>query len=296
MIEHALSIVNSKGGVGKTSVTANLAATAAMSGWRTLAVDLDAQGNLACDLGYREHTDEGAGLLQALMAGQPLEPLHNVRDRLDVIAGGRHTRRLGDLFMVQALEVNGTDDDYRLSATLEPIAAGYDLVLIDCPPTTTPLVRATLGLARWALIPTKIDDASIDGLESLAHEMAEVVRTVNPILQVLGVVLFDVGAGDRRLRRQARDELQQALAGIAPVLDATIRHSRRAAWDMRRRGEVAMEYEQAALAATPWYAGGDGATYSSAAGGLAEDYQQLANEVLSAVAAAGDAPYEGQRQ
>lgn len=55
------------------------------------------------------------------------------------------------------------------------------------------------------------------------------VRTANPDLRVLGVVLFDVGSRDTRLHAEAREELEAMLAGIAPVLRPTIRHSRRAA-------------------------------------------------------------------
>jgi hypothetical protein len=63
MLANCLAVTNAKGGVGKTSITANVAAAAALGGWRTLAVDLDAQGNLARDLGYRERSDEGRALL-----------------------------------------------------------------------------------------------------------------------------------------------------------------------------------------------------------------------------------------
>ena len=207
-----------------------------------------------------------------------------VRPGLDVVAGGRHTARLADLIMVQAL---GQDRaaDYRLEPALAGIADRYDLVVVDCPPAASPLVRAALALARHALIPTKLDDASIDGLEGLAEVVGDVVRTANPDLHVLGVVLFDVGAGDTRLHAEARAELEAMLAGIASVLNARIRHARRAARDLRRRGETAAEYEQAALDAAPWYADRSAPALSRAASGLAADYQELTAEILTAVRA-----------
>lgn len=146
-------------------------------------------------------------------------------------------------------------------------------------------MRAALGLTHHAVIPTKIDDASIDGLEGLADEVGEVVRTANPHLHVLGVVLFDVGAGDSRLHAEARAELEAMLAGIAPVLGTAIRHTRRAARDLRRRGSTAAEYEQAALDAKPWYDNPAAPALSPAAGGLAADYQRLTTEILSALSA-----------
>ncbi|HVM00832.1 MAG TPA: ParA family protein [Egibacteraceae bacterium] len=284
MLDNCVAVVNGKGGVGKTSIVANVAATAALGGWRTLAVDLDPQGNLARDLGYRDRSDEGRGLLEAVMTATPARPMTGVRPGLDVITGGRHTRRLGDLLVVQALGQQPAVD-YHLEPALAAVAGRYDLVLLDCPPASNLLVRAALALAGHAVIPTKIDDASIDGLEGLADVLGEVVRTANPQLRVLGVVLFDVGAGDTRLQAEARRELEEMLDGIAPVLRAAIRHTRRAARDLRRRGSTAAEYEQAALDAKPWYADRAAPALSRAAGGLAGDYQQLTTEILAALCA-----------
>lgn len=286
MLDNCAAVVNSKGGVGKTSIVANVAATAALGGWRTLAVDLDPQGNLARDLGYRDHSDEGRGLLEAVMTASRVELMNGVRPGLDVVAGGRHTKRLADLLVVQALGHSpAAPADYHVEAALAGVAGDYDLVVVDCPPASNLLVRAALSLAHYAVIPTKVDDASIDGLEGLADEVGEVVRTANPDLHVLGVVLFDVGAADTRLHAEARRELEAMLAGIAPVLDATIRHTRRTARDLRRRGNTAAEYEQAARDARPWYDDPTAPTLSRAASGLAADYQQLATEILTAMRA-----------
>ncbi|MGI8876140.1 MAG: ParA family protein [Egibacteraceae bacterium] len=277
MLENSLAVVNSKGGVGKTSIVANVAVAAARAGWRVLAVDLDAQGNLSRDLGYHAGSDEGRALLQAVVAGQPLEPLRAVRERVDVVAGGRHTKRLADLLMVQAL---GQGGDYSLEETFASTASAYDLMLLDCPPVFGPMVRDALRLAHFVVIPTKVDDGSIDGLEGLADEISDVIHTANSQLRVVGVVLFDVGAGDTRLRSETRAELDEMLEGIAPVLQATIRHSRRGARDMRRLGQVAAEYERAASDAQPWFLDRSAPSFSSAAAGLAGDYEQLTAEIL----------------
>lgn len=286
VLANSLAVVNAKGGVGKTAISANVAATAALGGWRVLLVDLDPQGNLARDLGYREASDEGKALLQAVLAASTVEPMRGVREGLDVVAGGRHTRRLADLLMVASLGKG--EADYQLEPAFEELAGAYDLMIIDCPPAMSQIVRNALAMAHFAVIPTKIDDASVDGLEGLAEETVDIVATVNPHLYVLGVVMFDVGAGDTKLRAQARRELEEALTGIAPVFDTTIRHSRRGAYDMRRRGEVAAEYEQAALSAQPWYLDPTAPSFSTAAEGLAGDYQRLTTEILTAVAARRD--------
>src|SRR5947209_385764 len=90
VLDNAVAVANGKGGVGKSSITANVAGTAALSGWKVLAVDLDPQGNLGNDLGYNQggRSDEGRGLLRAVVSADPLEPLAGVRENLDVVPGG----------------------------------------------------------------------------------------------------------------------------------------------------------------------------------------------------------------
>ena len=91
MLHNSIAFVNGKGGVGKTSITANTAGILANSEWRVLAIDLDRQGNLQKDLGYREDDrhDQGEMLFRALTGDQALEPiLTEVRPNLDVIPGG----------------------------------------------------------------------------------------------------------------------------------------------------------------------------------------------------------------
>ena len=168
---------------------------------------------------------------------------------------------------------------------LQPLGGGYDLIVLDTPPSSGPMQRAALATAAYALVPTKIDDASIDGLEGLAAELAAVRADANPQLRVLGVVLFDIGAGDHHLRAEARAALEDLLGDIAPVLEATVRHSRRAARDSRRHGQTAAEYEHAALTGPRWIDDPTAPAYSTAAAGLAGDYQRLTDEVLAAITA-----------
>lgn len=286
MIDNAVALVNGKGGVGKTSIVANVAVMAALAGWRVLAVDLDKQGNLARDLGYGAHTTDGKSLLEAVSGGGGTpRPLQGVRARLDVIDAGRHTKELEELLTRQALSDTA---HYDLEGALAPVSGDYDLVLVDCPPAGGAIGWSALTLAHYAVIPTRVDDASIDGLAGLADDIADVRQSgANPDLYVLGVVLFAVGAGHRRIERETRRELDELLDGVAAVFHTTVRQSERSARDMRRRGEVAAEYERAALAAAPWYAASeDGEVrehFSSAAEGLAGDYQQLTNEILTHV-------------
>src|SRR5690349_12351011 len=107
-LARVIAIVNDKGGVGKTSIAANLGGQFAGAGYRCLLVDLNRQANLADDLGYRgsEIDDEGAGLLGSIIGRTPLRPVQDVRPQLDVVCGGT---RLEDLtpVMVSRLQNHG---------------------------------------------------------------------------------------------------------------------------------------------------------------------------------------------
>lgn len=290
-LRRTVAVVNGKGGVGKTSVTANLAGLYAAASYRVLAVDLDPQGNLGNDLGYLAAglSDVGAGLHMAALAGTAPQPLTAVRDRLDVVPGGEHLHDLAAALQSRRLSGRGGVDS--LAASIAAVAGEYDLVLLDCPPGSEVLQAGALEAARWVLVPTKTDDASRAGLREVARRFT-VARTTNPDLALLGVVLFGVNTSARRVTGQARERLAQDLGGAAPVLGATIRHVEAAAVDARGRGQLVHELERDVHAAPKWYerlrnpGSGPHEPLAGSAGALAEDYQRLAEEVLQAIVAA----------
>lgn len=285
-MEHAVCFGNGKGGVGKTSICANVAGIAAHTGWRVLAIDLDHQANLGNDLGFKggRNDDDGAGLTDAVMGGAPLQPIRRVRPGLDVIPGGSHLTRLWRWMGAEpAMRVP------RLNTALEGLARAYDVVMIDSPPAGGVAVDAALAASQWLVIPVKADEASLDGLELMSRQFANARRT-NPTLQLAGVAMFDFSLQGTAIRREVRRELMQDLDGIAPVYRSFIRRSERSAVDMRRGGALAHEY--AAEASTQRKAvsvadrikasrsGKPVKAYSTAAEGLAEDYRKLAGEIL----------------
>lgn len=263
MLERTLVVANGKGGVGKTSISANVAGAAARAGWRTLAVDLDPQGNLGRDLGYidRDGDDHGQGLLTSVLAGTAPSPLRDVRASLDVLCGGDHLDTLAATLAAERVRKPESID--RLGYALGRIASDYDLLVLDCPPQTGALQDAALAAARWVLIPTSADAASIDGLAKLGRTVAQLDRAN---LEVLGVALFDLPASARAVERETRAELAELLGDRIPVFAAVIHSQVRAARDTREAGQLAWEYER-----------GD------AAERLASDYEALAREVLTAL-------------
>ncbi len=275
-MHNVIAFANGKGGVGKTSLTANFAALAAHAGWQVLAVDLDPQGNLGADLGYEQSStgDDGRELMNALLEQRPPQPLVGVRENLDVLAGGAALDGLVEL-------VAGKPDATRLHLVRNPLSAiadRYDLVVMDCPPSGGIVLQAILAAASFVVVPTRRDLASMQGLSRVAREFATVRSAVNPDLRLLGVVLFDFATQDTRLLAEVRTTLEDRLSTIAPVFGTFVRQARRASTEMRKLGLAAHEYEEATRSR-------DGRQRSESVAGIASDYRRLTTEILDAFVA-----------
>jgi len=273
-----VAIVNGKGGCGKTACTSNLAVIWADQGHRVLAIDLDAQGNLAIDLGV-EDTDAGLAFSLAAQGGTPVEPIREVRPGLDVVAGGARTDQLAAALGVQAHR-NPGDAIRQVVDTLHQVAVGYELTVIDTAPAGALLEDAALVGADWIVVPTKPDDKSLLGLSRVSQRLVALADQGLPTGHLAGVVLFAIPISATRIRDQARAELQQAFGHQAVVFEAIIRGSERAAIDQSRHGLVAIEYAQAATTS-----GGHHQRSGFAAGAtsLADDYEALADEILTRI-------------
>lgn len=285
MIDNALLISNGKGGTCKTSLTANIAALAALTGWKVLAVDLDPQGNLGRDLGYLDRCDDGQSLADAVQRGTTPVPLTNVRPNLDVLAGGPALD--GMLGALQSAAVMGKPVMDTLEKVLKPLSADYDLVVIDTPPGEQLLQRAAYVAAHWLVIPTAVDAASRDGISRVADRVVEVTN-FNSGLSLLGIALVLLPSRAHVLSAEARAAVNE-LFGDDVVFRAEIRQATKAAMQCRERGVVAAEYEDAAAAASSAERYAAGTPWSSAAEGLSSDYQALVTEILDRISQEAEA-------
>lgn len=283
-IPTTLAVMNGKGGVLKTSVVANLAGLAAAAGYRVLAVDLDPQGNLALDLGYAARSDDGAGLLQALMFQTPPTVVREVRPNLDVLPGGPRMEQWAAVAPLQ----DSPDGGGALQRVLLPLVDEYHLIVMDVPPGNRELQMLAAVSSRLVVIPTQADEASLQGVEKVAR-LFKAAEQVNPDLELLGVALTRVGTAATAIRRQTRarvNELFELTDDEDPVLfDSVIRDAFAAARGMRERGVLAHEYEQALDEQRPFYADlrdgiAPGPRLAASGRGLAEDYSSLVHEVL----------------
>lgn len=287
-LQRVITFATGKGGTGKTSCAANVAGLAAAAGWRTLLIDFDPQGNCAIDLGYTDRTDDGAHIFAALANGVDLTPvLRDVRPNLDVIPGGERLDDLDDV--VAGRERRGGGGVGLLQAALEEIAPDYDLIIIDTPPSRrSALVHLALAAARWVVVPTKTDRASIEGLRVLANQLV-VTRALNPDIEVLGVVLFGVKTSASVRRRNASEDINNVLGGAAPLFDSVIRDASAVSDESRDKGRLVHELAEVVHNAEPyWIALKEGRRPERVPGSapaLAEDYALLAQEMLTRIAA-----------
>jgi chromosome partitioning protein len=294
-LDRVVALINDKGGVGKTSLVANVGGQAAAAGYRVLVVDLNRQANLADDLGYRDRDgvdDGGLGLLTSLMTATALRAVPGVRENLDVIPGGA---RLTDLtpLIVSRFAAGGRAAFLALAQALAPIAGDYDLILIDSPPENTTLADLALGAARWVVMPTRSDSGGLVGMKLVA-ERFQLAREINPNLKLMGVALFASGTGSTAIRAEVRQDVEEAFGGHSPMFEASVRYSERTARDCRKRGLLAHELEVAAAQQPAWWQtlrdGNPASRLSRAVSSVSADYQQMTAEVLQLLAGAELAP------
>lgn len=180
-----VSVLSLKGGVGKTSVVLGLAGAAVSRGLASLVVDLDPQGNATSIL--RTHTtrktvaDVLAHPTQAVIE-EALTPCdwEIGPGEVDVLAGHPNVIRY-DSWTGQAFRP-------KLAKALAHLD-GYDLVLIDCPPSLGALTREALAASDFALVVTTPSYFGAQGVERAVQEINEIKRSVNPNLSLAGIVV-----------------------------------------------------------------------------------------------------------
>jgi chromosome partitioning protein len=291
-LERVIAVINGKGGVLKTTLTANIGGMLASSGYKVLLVDLDPQGNLAEDLGYTDtaEDDQGQSLAQALLFGGGVKPISNVRENLDVLVGGAALDSATAGLMAKG---NKDPDAAKLAVAhiLEPIAQNYDMILIDCPPGDETLQTAAVAAARWALVPVKTDKSSRKGLTAVAARL-DAVLSINPTLDLLGVVLVDTGTSSHVIQREARAHIAELFNSAHEIaFTATVRHSEATAQATRERGLLVQELDESVRKGPKWYEVARGTAIAQAlsprtASSVADDLFAITQEVVARVTAA----------
>lgn len=166
----AIAVVNQKGGVSKTTTTANVAHALAMEGRRVTAVDLDPQGHLGAYLGLREPVP---GIDEVLLDGRPLPEVGMVsRQNLSVVTAGPR------LDALEQLTEGRLACSKRLRRAIHEDLADQDYVLIDCPPSSGLLAIFALYAADETLVPVNGDYLSLHGVSHFVGTLRNVERAV----------------------------------------------------------------------------------------------------------------------
>lgn len=257
-----ISIINYKGGVGKTTITANLAAELAFRGKRILAIDLDPQASLTFSFfsvdewrksfeasktiknWYDAFIDKDTDLsLKSLIAHPRRAGIQ--KGYLDLVCS--HLALINvDLELATRL-IGGTERDLRnnflrvhsrLRHGIESLK-GYDYVLIDCPPNFNIVTKTAIAASNYLLVPTKPDYLSTLGIEQLEKHVGELVKTYNKYVsdsgtdewdkieaEILGILFTMIQLRNKQPISAQQPYIEQVRKLGIPILDSLIRENK----------------------------------------------------------------------
>jgi len=212
-----ISVVNQKGGVGKTTSAVNLASCLAASGRPTLLVDCDPQGNATSGVGV--NPEELPASLYDAMTEQADPADCVIRTEFDLLSiMGSNI----DLSAIDLALMDRADRLERLRATLAPLRERFRYIILDSPPSLSLLALNVLGAADSAIVPVQCEYYALEGLSTLMQTFERVRESVNPKIHPLGVLMTMF---DRRtnLSSQVAEEVKRVFADT--VFDTIIPRS-----------------------------------------------------------------------
>ena len=179
-----VTVINQKGGVGKTTTVINIAAQIALRGFRVLVIDSDSQGNCATGLGVDKSKVKNTTRDLILSPETAIDSRHATAvENLHIIVGDRSLIGLEQEMMRQL------GREKRMKEALQPLLAHYDLVLIDTPPSLGLVTINALVASDGVLVPVQTEYFALEGLALLSGTIREVRSLLNERLGVDGVQL-----------------------------------------------------------------------------------------------------------
>ena len=189
MDKKIISVINQKGGVGKTTTVINLAAGLSMKAKKVLVIDLDPQGNASTGLGLSNTTNSEKNIYSVLNGNKKISEVIQPSsfENLNVITSNVD---------LSGLEVETAGDSRRafklkdeLGLILNDSRALYDYIIIDCPPSLSLLTIMALVASDSLVVPLQTEFFALEGLTQLMKTIERIKSNLNPSLEIRGILL-----------------------------------------------------------------------------------------------------------
>jgi chromosome partitioning protein len=182
-VARIIAIANQKGGVGKTTTCVNLAASLAATQRRVLLIDLDPQGNATMGCGIDKMELERSSCDVLLGEATAADTILSAPEGGFAVMPGNEDLTLAEVNLLKEI-----GRELKLRKALQPVVGLYDFILIDCPPSINMLTVNALTAADGVLIPMQCEYYALEGLSALLNTVEQVRDSVNPELEVYGLL------------------------------------------------------------------------------------------------------------
>ncbi len=185
-----ISLVNQKGGVGKTTTSINLSASLAVLGKKVLLIDLDPQGNTTTGVGINKGEIEKS--IYDVLSGECDIKDSMVKTKykeLYVIPATINLAGLNTELLEKSRTQSGFKKGEQLKNCLEPVKEQFDFIIVDCPPSLDVITINALTASNSVIIPVQCEFFALEGITQLLRTIMQAQKTLNPTLDIEGVLL-----------------------------------------------------------------------------------------------------------
>lgn len=198
-----ISVINQKGGVGKTTSAVNLAAAVGMKGYKTLLIDIDPQGNATSGFGINKRNIEISSY-DILIHGEKAEKavVETAFTNVSVIPSNINLAGAE----IELIELKNREQNLKKAISL--IKDKYDFIFLDCPPSLGLITINSLVASDTVFIPIQCEFYALEGLSQLISTVRQIKRFYNPLIEIEGILLtmYD---GRLNLTQQVVEEVKK---------------------------------------------------------------------------------------